>query len=1239
MPTNNAPTGRLNTAVQPPVFDSVLIDFYQNLIFLPGDDVSHARAVYQQTLEKQLASRDTQEHEVHGEKLNVVTPTNLGNALDASSPAPPNDISLVSTNSSDTKNLGSTDAELGDGTKQEREQPAPGISIRITSDSPSLAALSSSPSFDELVEKRWIHIAWDRVLISGEVWTVIWRSQEPKVAAFKAMLEALGVEAFALASDYLPGDSLLEYANEVVAGTRRPSEIACISPAWIAARIWDTSSRAPQAPRADSERRIGHWVDCWRCLGAPTFALSRQLESTEFEAFIDATLDVLARPSVSPSWDDLRAFAVAPLRLLYPHRAEQADAILPAPPVSTIERLRWTERHAAQSAFRDFAFARGSSLMAMLTNELRESAFDPKALAIRLLDLVVERPILFVQLVMVATSTPVMLADMLMSPSTCALACLLIAGWQYNGGGWNRAFQSHANQATELFAFEDALAVLGSHIEAARIPACDLAALFVEIYKLSLDPAQSFHRREMLSLLRGELSAAAPELKVQVFRTLLTKVRVEASPIEFFFAVLDMASEDDVVELAEPSELPMLYLEVVLPKASRLQFGQLDSRSSCFLCQLALRCDAQLRQRFLNAIDVTAWSRETPADASEQFAFRHQLILRIRLHIYVLSRAIAAWPSVVPSDLVDALSRAVQAGAIDHSERYRIDVFNVSLTSGVLRPDEPSISLDLAAALRRLEGNLLQTLVTQLCQVEEPAVLAEIAANTPASHNEQIARHLQTLTPSSSSKVGSLPALQARVNALLAAGLTELAEAFSAVERDAITLGRVQGREIARLRVELGMLTMRSDWTGLSAYVLPTDLSPAERNEAVDALAFYCALAELKKEGGDFAGAEATFARLSQRHPNVVAYTINLFVSRVHRLLNNDTFRLLSGSGLVEAKQYLSEAERDVLPLIQHSVRDLKPFNVNRIMLMLATGLTREALEVSLQMREAGYDAYFEGFGALAMARLGSKSQALTALTDVERVFGRIEFLAAVRGNIDEHRPYSTVPSLAVDDDPVPGLRHAFEAFSRLGHEEQAQVLQERGRIDLYLLEQVRGACASLVAVAPMMEGLGMLRLEDNISGVLKQLLLSRLLIAQWAVQDQPRGGVAESGGVGERDIVISKGTVELAVLEALTVESVETTNLTSHFRKLFKYGNCRFFFHITYSRGANRTGIIRHLKTMCASPPDGIDYQRTEDLPDNDTSPIGFKAFYTIESREIIMTFLVLDMGRPFPRNAAPQP
>jgi len=1236
LPSHGVSSGRLNAAVRPPVFDALLVDFYRNLVFLSGDQVSRAREAYESARDALLKSCGQGELDLDDEALDVApSPTVEGATRENPASVLSNAEASMQGNIPEAGTIDTNSGAPGDET-QNANEPPPGVTSKIISIPLSLAALSPPPPFDELVTQGWIYIAWDRIIVPENILRTVLRSQDAIAAPIRAIIEARGLDDYAFSNDFVPSEPLREFANDVVAGRRHPSEIASISPAWIAARIWDTPPHAPVTPLEDLEQHVKHWVNCWRSLGAPSFALTQTLEPNEVDAFINAALDVLTRPSVSPSWEELRVFAAAPMRLMQPHRANQIDAGLPLAPTSTIARFRSMEGHSMQHAFVDFAFSESNSLMAVLTNELRESPFVREAWVTRLLDLIVDRPILLVQLGMVATSTPVILADMLMSASTCPLACLLIARWDYNAGGWNRSYQTHANQTTAVFAFEDSLAVLTSHIEAARIPAHEFAALYLEIYKLSLHTNQAFRRREILSLLRSELGGTRATFRTEVLRALIVHTRTEMHPTDAFCAALDMATEGDVSDLVEPSEMVTLYLDEVMPKAGKLQVGQLDLSSSRLLCELALRCEARVREKFLAAIDVQMWLKESPSDTGQQYIFRDQLIRRIRLHIHLLARSIAAWPSAVPRELVSGLCAAIHAGAIDHSDRNRLDAFNVTLTTSIFGSNQPSISLDLAAALRRLEGDLLQTLVAELCQIEEPVVLAEIVANTPATHNGLIASRLRTLTPETSSSVWSLPAIQARVNALLATGLVETAEAFIAEERKAVTWGKVHGREVVRMRVDLGLLVARSDWDGLSTYVVSADLTPAERNDANDALDFYHALAELKKERGDFASAEATFTRLSQRHPTVIAYPINAFVSQVHRLLNDNVFRVLAGNDLAEAKRILSDAERDIMPLIQHSTRDLKPFNVNRIMLKLAAAQTREALELSLQMRETGYDEHVEGFAAVAMARLGSGHEAITALTEVQRVFGRTEFLAAIRANIDAHRPYSTVPNLAVDDDPIPGLRHAFEALARLGHDEQAQVLQERGRIDLYLLEQVRGACASLVAVAPMMENLEMLRLEDNISGVLKQLLLSRLVVPQWAVQDQPRGGKAPSGGVGERDIVISKGTAELAVIEALVVRSVDTTNLTLHFEKLFAYGSCRFFFHVTYSRGASCTRIMSFLKEACTKPPSGISYQDVEDLPDHDSSPIGFNAFYRVDSRQIIMTFLVLDMGRPSRDNVA---
>jgi hypothetical protein len=411
-------------------------------------------------------------------------------------------------------------------------------------------------------------------------------------------------------------------------------------------------------------------------------------------------------------------------------------------------------------------------------------------------------------------------------------------------------------------------------------------------------------------------------------------------------------------------------------------------------------------------------------------------------------------------------------------------------------------------------------------------------------------------------------------------------------------------------------------------------MSEALKREADDALLFYRGIAELKKPEGNPAAAETLFLGLTQRHNGVTSYSVNLFASRVHRLLGGDSFGLLFGDALTQARQYLAEAQREVRPLLQHSAPDLKALDANRAMLLLAVNQPQESFQVLLELRGTNFDLHIEGFSALAMARLGSRNDALVVLAQAERIFGCNDFLSAIRENIDTHRRYTAIANLSLDDGPVPGIRQAFEAFARLGHVEQAAVLQPRG-LDLYLLEQVRGACGSLVATAPTMRELGMVRFEDDITGVLKEILLSRLLHAQWSV-DQSRGGFSKSGGVGERDLVISKGSAKLAVLEALIVDSVETRNLTSHFTKLLGYDTCRFFFHITYARQSNCAGILAHLKTACANPPIGINYVRSENLDDFDSMPVGFKAHYEIDSRGIVVVFLALEIGQPIQRAAA---
>lgn len=1226
LPTYSVPTGNLPQALRPLVSDMEVLDLFLNLELSCGKDLSHARRLYdlaaqhQTTLLAALSPPQSGGTEISSD----TTSMHATGASVSDTPADPD-------GSGPSTAEGISAAENGlDGAPV-----PPRVTTQLIAASPRLDGLSPPPSFDELVERGWIRISWDRYEVPQDICMAVLRNPQSAGTAFRTLIEERYQDVFALKSGFNPSEALREIADGVVSGQYRPDEIACVSRDWIAARLWDASSDGSND--VDAEQRISQWVDRWKFLNCPQFPLSNHLERASFEEFVEAAIGVLRAPSTTPGWEEFRNAAGAPTALLYPHRGTAPGSIIPAIPATAVDRIRWIAHGGPEQTFHEYLDTRGSSLLTVLLNELVGATFDPLGLAARLMEIAVERPVVLQQLAMrVQRITPALLADMLMFPSTCTVACSLIASWEFNSGGWNREFQEHSNHTTELLAFEDALAILGGHLDTGDVHSNELAALYLYVYELASAPRQPTHRHTMLSLLRDEVTAAETSVQDSVVAALIASARSSTDPTTAFCAALDLASDGGCADRIAPSEMVALYLDVVMPLGKSLAPRILESKGAQLLVALALRCDAILRSRFLNAIDVSAWLQHAPASEDEQYTYRDQLKRRIRLHIRVMCRAIAGWPTEIPEDLVESLAHAVRAGAIDQPERGRIDAF--ALGFNVISPwasEDRPIALDLAAAIRSVQGDAVQRLVTVFCQIEEPAVLAGIVANTPSDLNRQIRTHLQTLTPENSPQVWSLHAFQARIESLLNAELVDVADIFIAAERGAQTLGNVPGREILALRERLRVLILREDWSAIAAYSLPGEMTGPASQEARDTLHFYQALAELKNPGGNTEAAEAIFLALTGRNPRLISYRVNLFATRVNRLLHGDNFQIISGEALRQARRYLGEAQRETRPLIQHSTLDLKVLDFNRAMLHLAVNQPRESLQVLLELRETSFEANIEGFRALALARLGSKREALAALAQAERVFGRSDFLSAIRENIDAHRPYATAPNLSLSDDPVLGIRQAFEAFSRLGHVEQAEILQSRGRLDLYLLEEVRGACASLVAVAPMMRELGVAR-EDDISGILKQILRSRLLLPKWTVEDQSRGGFSRSGGVGERDIVVSNGAETLAVLEALIVDFVETVSLTSHFNKLLGYDTCRFFFHITYARRANGAGILDHLRSACTAPPSGFNYIRSENLEDFGSMPVGFKAHYESNSRNIIVVFLALELGQPIQRAAA---
>lgn len=1204
LPTDSTLKFGLDSVIHPRVSDKELVDLLLNLEFLSGNDICRSQVLYEEGAQRQ--------------------------ALDwpAGQAEPKTSLPVRDTVEYDTQQ------GEGNATSSETSLELGNVSIQISSEPPSFQGLFPPPSFNDLLSEGWIRQSWGQIYVPDEIRRACRDDANMAGTAFHLLVQAQYENEIKLREGFCPKDELESIANEIINEQRVSDAITCISRPWVAARLWDMPDKeSTDSELGNSQERLGHWIDRLQLLNAPAFQMSSYVDRDSFGEFAEAGLAVLSAVTTTPSWTQFAEATVAPIVLLNPQREQ--ERVVPSLPATTVERIDWISRGLAERTFYEYLiYSRTCTLLNVLLNEIEAAAFDPKKLASRLMECIVDRPVLLGQLVLSAGRAPVLLADMLMFAPTCPLACSLIARWEINSGGWNRDFQAHANHTTVMLAFEDAVAILGAHLDANHVSAAELAALYRNIYELTLQNPKRPIRMEMLALLRQELTSAAASIPLAVFDSLVASAASDTYKMSGFCAALDFISDAGLAERVDPTKIVALYLDMLLQNDCR-GIDQLSVAGAQAFVSLALKCPEDLRNRFLAAVDVQTWLQSAPASQDEKRSYHFQLAERIRVHIRLLCRAIVGWPCEIPGELVNGLAKSIHAGATDQPKRGRIDAFVPGPGFGFAWAEEEPIALDLARALRKLQGNSRQHLVTEVCQIDEPLVLAGIISNTPVATHEQIKKHLQRLTPDTAPEVWSLPAMQARIDALLNAGLPDVAQVFISDEHQAKTLGPVPGREVTTLRASLRLLLLRQDWSALATYSLPSTLDVASRREAQDVLLFFQGVAELKKPGGNPAVAEAIFSGLSKRNQNITSYSVNLFACQVTRLLGGDSFGLLSGETLAQAKRYLADAEQTIRPLVQHSPADLKALEVNRALLLLAVDQPRESLHVLMDMAEAHHEATIEGFRALALARLGYREEAIVALDKLEKAFGRSDLTSAIRENVDTHRPFATAPHILLDNDRVPGISHAFAEFSRLGALEQAQVLHPSGGVEGYLLEEVRGACASVVELAPTIRNLGMIR-EDDISGVLKQILQSRLIITQWAVADQSRGGFSQTGNPGERDLVINKGSATLAVIEALITDSVKKKNLTSHFNKLLGYSTCPLFFHITYAKKSNCAAILDYLQTTCKSPPQRFKYLKTETLDDIDSSPLGFKAYFDIGSRRVVAVFLVLEIGQPIQRAAA---
>jgi hypothetical protein len=290
--------------------------------------------------------------------------------------------------------------------------------------------------------------------------------------------------------------------------------------------------------------------------------------------------------------------------------------------------------------------------------------------------------------------------------------------------------------------------------------------------------------------------------------------------------------------------------------------------------------------------------------------------------------------------------------------------------------------------------------------------------------------------------------------------------------------------------------------------------------------------------------------------------------------------------------------------------------------------------------RSEGLGTQLQPTAPIALARLDAKAEASAALDAAEGLFGSTSVLSEARKVIAGCDGRGFEATVSTEDDRLQDVKVALFRFKNMNPSEQASVY-DRG-FDELVVDLVRSAASSVVALVPMMKGVQFDAVEDDITALIQHLLAPRVESLGWSVPDQSRGGFSAHGNPGERDLVLRRGVTDLAVIEAVICarplsQDAMRADLESHFQKLFGYSTCRLFFHLTYAYSSDLSELFMFLESMAEmSIPSGFLFKSLEQIPRVDARPLGITALYESQLGEVRVVFLILDLGQKLQRDAA---
>jgi hypothetical protein len=1101
---------------------------------------------------------------------------------------------------------------------------------------------SAEPSFDEVIAAGWFRVVWGRIRTPFEVANAARNRRPAAMTALTTIFKKRFDESFVLSDAARESPELATVVAEIDGGKLTPWNLRSQDTRWVAARLWDRSL----SESGDHSAELRLWLDRWYLLGAPRLVPTQAWDDEAALAFLQTALTALESEPSLVSWRETRDGFAKQLALGSGQTPGSMERHVPPVPDTLVDRVQWLDDFRIERAVLGTlnSFDSVFGLVRLLLSEVlhQANAFLPRHwIAERLLALALEHAELLVMILFQVRLHPVLFADLVLYPATSALACLLVAQWRSNqGGAWDRELGAGQDETTKAFAFADAVSVMGQFLEDGSLAPREAASLLNALHKAAKPVEERGSSDALLEILRGELVGQSQAIQKAIFEELASSMPQAGLGTQTFAAALDVLTAGELSEIIDPRPLLGAYVTSVAAGGYSLTASRIGIRAAASLVEVAMKAPPDLRQDFFAPIDMKARVAAASASDANSYTVNDDTARAIRAHVRILCRALAGLMESAPTELVDGLINAVRAGAIAHAEKGRVGAFGARYETNPYRGlyDRP-IAADLGAALGAPVGAAQGKLLAAILEIDEPMVLAQLLNFAPHALYGAIKDRIAALTPAEAGEVLSLPEAQARIDALLSAGLADAASKYIDAERDLKTWGKVPGREVTRLRADLALKLLRGDWAGIAATKALSDLT-MDADAAADTIRLYNALAAIHDPAGDREGAVQAFTWLQTRHPQVTGYTINRFAAQITLLVGSNLFGQLHGEALVRGRQILAEAEQAMIRSRTVSASDSETFAANKALLLLALRQPDQAYAIVSELPPIRLGDRIAAYSAIALARMGRISEALRVLDQAEKDLGESSILKAARAHIESGERYAAIASVTSEDDPVPRIKEAFWDFLQLNPERQAEVSADS--FESLVIKHVRSTAESVTSLVPMMESIKIDSEEDDLNALVGKMLSARLEALGWSVPDQSKGGFTAKGNPGERDLLVQKSGVTLAIIEAVVCRRPLThktmrDDLTYHFQKLLGYGQCNLFVHLTYSYLSNPAAVLDYLKeTAKKDAPAGFTFSGSEEIHRTDSQPAGFISRYTAALGPVTVVFLVLDMEQRPQRDAA---